>query len=345
MNILFMGIHGVVGSSLFVSINEPHFLYGLLIMALLFGLELVYFRIADKFNIIDKPNLRSSHTRITLRGGGIIFVLGAWIYAAFYGWRYPWFLVGLTAIAGISFVDDIRSVPNKVRLVVHFASMLLMFQDFGILNWESWWMIAIGLVLCVGIINAYNFMDGINGITGGYSIAVLLPLMYLNRTLHFIDMHFLTVALLSALVFCFFNFRNRAKCFAGDVGSVGIAFILLFALGKLILQTGDFTYLLFLGVYGADSVLTIVHRIMLHENIGKPHRKHVYQLMANELKVPHVKVSIVYMVMQLSISFGLIVCASWHWGYFAIVLTLMVMGYVCFKRKYYHLHEEYLAQL
>lgn len=315
------------------------------IVALLFIVELFYFRLADRFNIIDKPNLRSSHTQVTLRGGGIIFLLGAWIYTAFYGFQYPWFLAGLTAIAGISFVDDIRPVPNKYRLLVHFASMLLMFQDFGILNWESGWMILLGLVLCVGIINAYNFMDGINGITGGYSLAVLLPLMYLNHDLQFIDMHFLMVATLSTLVFCFFNFRKKAKCFAGDVGSVGIAFILLFALGKLILHTGDFTYLLFLGVYGADSVLTIVHRILLHENLGQAHRKHVYQLMANELKMPHVVVSAIYIVMQLGISFGLIAAVGMHWVYFGVVIVLLMGVYVWFKKKYYHLHESYLKSL
>lgn len=314
-----------------------------LILGLLLLLELVYFRVADKCNIIDKPNLRSSHTQITLRGGGIIFLFGAWIYSMFYGIPYPWFLGGLTAIAGISFADDIHPMPNKFRLIVHFASMLLMFQDFGILNWESWWIIIVALILCVGIINAYNFMDGINGITGGYSLAVLLPLMYLNRSLQFIDMQFLVVATLSVLVFCFFNFRKRAKCFAGDVGSVGIAFIILFALGKLILQTGDFTYILFLGIYGADSVLTIVHRILLHENIGQPHRKHAYQLMVNELKMPHVMVSGIYMVLQLAISFGLIMCSEWQWMYFVAVLMVLVGVYVWFKRKYYYLHEAYLA--
>lgn len=314
-----------------------------LILGLLLLLELAYFRVADKCNIIDKPNLRSSHTQITLRGGGIIFLLGAWIYSLFYGLPYPWFLAGLTAIAGISFADDIHPMPNKFRLMVHFASMLLMFQDFGILNWESWWIIVVALILCVGIINAYNFMDGINGITGGYSLAVLLPLMYLNRSLQFIDMQFLVVTTLSVLVFCFFNFRKRAKCFAGDVGSVGIAFIILFALGKLILQTGNFTYILFLGIYGADSVLTIVHRILLHENIGQPHRKHTYQLMANELKMPHVVVSGIYMVLQLVISFGLIWCSECQWMYFIVVLMVLVGVYVWFKRKYYYLHEAYLA--
>lgn len=314
-----------------------------LIFALLFVAEFIYFYIADKCNIIDKPNQRSSHTSVTLRGGGIIFLVSAWLYSVFYGFNYPWFLVGLTAIAGISFVDDVHSVPNKVRLIVHFAAMLCMFQDFGILNLQSWWIIILALILCVGIINAYNFMDGINGITGGYSLAVLIPLIYLNYTGNpFIDPHFLYVATLGVIVFNFFNFRKKAKCFAGDVGSVGIAFIILFALGKLILTTGNFAYIMFLAVYGVDSVLTIIHRILLHEDIGQAHRKHVYQLMANELHTPHVIVSSVYMAIQLCVSFGMIMIPVNSWIYAICVLIMLTGIYIWFKKKYYHLHEEYL---
>ncbi len=185
-------------------------------------------------------------------------------------------------------------------------------------------------------------MDGINGITGGYSLAVLAPLIYLNRQLHFMDMPFLYVTGLSLLVFCFFNFRKKAKCFAGDVGSITIAFILLFALGKLILQTGDFSYIVFLAVYGVDSVLTICHRIQLHENLGKAHRKHAYQLMANELKIPHVQVSLFYMAIQLAISFGMIFCQINHYVYLGITIIVLMIAYLLFMKKNYHLHEAYL---
>lgn len=148
----------------------------IVIFVLLLLAELLYFRIADKCNIIDKPNERSSHKQVVLRGGGIIFLIGVWIWSAFFGFQYPWFLIGVTLVALISFIDDIRSLPDSVRLVVQFVAMFLMFYQFGILNWQSWWIILLALIVCVGISNAYNFMDGINGITGGYSIAVLLPL-------------------------------------------------------------------------------------------------------------------------------------------------------------------------
>ena len=313
-----------------------------IIFLMLVLLELAYFRVADRFNIIDKPNLRSSHKTIVLRGGGIIFLFGIWLYAAFFGFDYLWFTLGLSLIGLVSFIDDIHSLPDSVRLVAQFAAMFLMFYQFDILNWHDWWMVLIALIVCVGIINAYNFMDGINGITGGYSIAVLLPLIYLNASDNFISQDYLYVIGLSVLVFCFFNFRKKAKCFAGDVGSISMAFILLFALGKLILQSGDLSYLTFLAVYGADAVLTICHRIQLHENLGEAHRKHAYQLMANELKMPHVLVSSIYMILQLAISFGLIFIPINHYLYMGIVIFILAAAYLIFMKRNYPLHEAYL---
>ena len=314
----------------------------LFILVLLAGIELCYFRIADRFNIIDKPNERSSHKRITLRGGGVIFLFGAWLYAAFYGFQYPWFLAGLTLIAAISFADDVHSIPNKIRIVVHFAAMLLMFYQLGLFSAGQGWYLFLAWIVCTGIINAYNFMDGINGITGGYSLAVLAPLAVVNVREQFVDPPLIYVTVLSALVFCWFNFRPKARCFAGDVGAVSMAFILLFMLGTLILRTGNLCYLVFLVVYGVDSVLTICHRLLLRENIFEAHRKHAYQLMANELKIPHVVVSAVYALLQVVISFGAIYLPVNGWVYFGIVVVLLSIAYVLFKMKYYCLHEAYL---
>lgn len=331
----------------------------LIISALLLAAELVYFRIADHFNIIDKPNQRSSHSSIVLRGGGIIFVLGLWIWAAFFGFQNIWFLIAVTLVAGISFIDDIHSLPDSVRLVAQFAAMALMFYQLDILHWNMWWIILIAMIVCVGASNIINFMDGINGITGAYALASLLPLFLLNKKIGFTDESLILVVALADLVFCCFNFRpkGKAKCFAGDVGSIGVAYILLFLIGSLILATGDVTYLIFLLVYGVDGCLTIVHRILLHENLGEAHRKHAYQLMANELKIGHVKVASFYALLQLAVSLGFIyLCpmlstatelslVAWHWIYLAAALALLALAYVLFKKKYYHLHEEYLASL
>ena len=333
-----------------MNITTPY----LIIAAILIVAELVYFRIADKCNIIDKPNERSSHSKVVLRGGGIIFLIGAWVWSLFFGFQYPWFLAAVTLVAGISFVDDIHSLPDSLRLVVQFVGMAMLLYPCIADAPYPWGLkvaaFIIGMIVCVGGTNIYNFMDGINGITGGYSLAVLIPLMLVNK-IGFIDQSFLVVAMLSVLVFCFFNFRpkNKAKCFAGDVGSIGIAFILLFAIGRLVVQTGDVTWFVLLAVYGVDGCLTIIHRIMLHENLGKAHRKHAYQLMANELGLSHVVVSLIYMGLQLTVSLGFIyLCpntALAHWVYLVGVSLLLGIAYILFMKKYYHLHEEYLNTL
>lgn len=329
----------------------------IIIAIILLAFELIYFEIADKCNIIDKPNERSSHTTIVLRGGGIIFTLSMMVWAVLVQVQgnditgYLPFLTGLLLIAGVSFWDDVQSLPDNVRLVAQFVAMALMFWSIGIMHWSMWWMVFAGLIICVGATNIINFMDGINGITAGYALAVLLPLLLLNGKLSFINDSYLIIAIIGVLVFCIFNFRpkGKAKCFAGDVGSIGIAFIMLFAIGRLIVQTGDITYLILLLVYGVDGCLTIIHRIMLHENLGQAHRKHAYQLMANELKIGHVKVSLLYMALQLVVSLGFIIlCPNTvlaHWIYLIGATVFLAVCYVLFMKKYYHLHEEYLASL
>lgn len=323
----------------------------MIIFILLLVAELIYFRIADKFNIIDKPNERSSHTTIVLRGGGIIFLIGAWMWSAFFGFQYPWFLAGLTLVAGVSFVDDMHSLPDSVRLVAQFLAAAMAFYQLGILHWEMWWIVLLALIVYVGATNIINFMDGINGITAGYSLAVLMPLSMVNMQKGFVEQSLIATTILASLVFCIFNFRpkGKAKCFAGDVGSIGIAFIMLFLLGNVIIKTGDITWLIFLLVYGVDGCLTIVHRIMLHENLGEAHRKHAYQIMANELKIGHVKVTALYMTIQLAISLGFIfACPNsvlCHWLYMIGALIVLIIAYILFIKKYYHLHEAYLTTL
>ena len=314
-------------------------MYYLLILVLLFLAELFYFRIADKCNIIDKPNERSSHTRITLRGGGIIFYLGALTFFLTNQFEYPWFMLALTLVTVISFVDDIRSISQGLRLVFHFTAMGVMFYQWELFT-LPWWTVVVALIACTGIINAYNFMDGINGITGGYSLVVLGALAFINHwVVSFVEPGLIYTMLCAVLVFNFFNFRKRAKCFAGDVGSVSIAFIILFLIGKLIIDTEDFSWIVLLAVYGADSVLTIVHRLMLHENIGLPHRKHLYQIMANELKIPHVAVSLTYMVVQGVVVAGYLVLREYGYVYLAGSILLLSILYLLFMKRFFHLHQ------
>ncbi len=318
-------------------------MYYVVLIAVLFLIELVYFRIADKYNIIDKPNERSSHQAITLRGGGVIFYFGAIAFFLICGFEYPWFFLGLTLISTISFIDDVRSIPDRYRLVVQFISMFLMFFELGVLGLSWWWSI-IALIVCTGILNAFNFMDGINGITGGYSVVVLLLLYYVNTyVVSFTNEKLILSVLAAVLVFCFFNFRQKARCFCGDIGSISIAFIIVFLLGQLAVVTKNLGWIAFLVVYGVDTVLTIVHRIKLHENLGVAHRKHMFQIMANELKMKHLTVSALYMFVQLIVGGIYILYPS----YLTLLIISLVLGliYIFFMYKYYHLHEETLKKI
>lgn len=351
--------------------------YGIIFLILL-ALELSYFRIADRFNIIDKPNERSSHSKIVLRGGGIIFTLSTILWVVYqlclappvdgmtgvdYVLSYLPFLCGLLLISGVSFIDDIFSLPDWLRLVFQFVAMGLLLYNVlwgGVGSyafWQTCIIVLLALIVCVGATNVINFMDGINGITGVYALSVFIPLYIMNNKVMDINGHYfvhpclLIFVVIGVVVFCLFNFRNygKAKCFAGDVGSIGIAFIILFILGKFICETGDVTWFIFLLVYGIDGVLTICHRIMLHENLWEAHRKHVYQLMANELKFSHVFVSLFYSGLQVIISLGFIyLCPNntlAHWLYLICAIVILSVAYILFKKKYYHLHEKYLASL
>lgn len=306
--------------------------YGI-VLVLLLAAELFYFRIADRFNIIDKPNERSSHNYITIRGGGVIWWVTALLYLLFnLSATAGWFLTGITLIAGVSFVDDVKGLGQKMRLLFHLLAMSCAFYLAGVFGSYPWWAIVIGYVVFIGIVNAYNFMDGINGITGLYSIAVLASLQYVNLSYgNFVPPDLIWYPMIASLVFLFFNFRKRARCFAGDVGSVAIAFWIVTLLLILIIKTENLIWIGFLMVYGVDAVMTILHRIYLKQNIMEAHRLHFYQILANEKKIPHRLVSLIYFTVQLLCSALIILFYPvLGWGIF-VILLLVLMGLYMIK--------------
>ena len=120
---------------------------------------------------------------------------------------------------------------------------------------------------------------------------------------------------------------------------MSIAFILIFMLGQLIIKTSDFNYILLLAVYGVDTVLTIIHRIILKENILEAHRKHIFQLMSNELRIPQLIVSSIYAMIQSLIIIGLLMFNDNAYIYSSIVITILILAYILLKSKYYYLHQ------
>ena len=312
------------------------------IAMVLLAFEYAYLLLAKRLRIVDKPHLQSSHKGTIIRGGGIIFYISYLMWFFLNGLQFPMIFAGLTIMAITSFADDIHSISPKVRLVLQFAAIIVMLYETHVFNLALQSLLLLSVV-CVGAINIYNFMDGINGMTGGYSFIVLIALMGVNLfVLEFIDNHLLIYMLLADVVFCVFNFRKRAKCFAGDVGSLSMGFIVIFLLLKLMFKDGHMHWIAFVSVYLVDGGLTILHRLILKENILTPHKKHAYQIMANELKMPHLRVSLIYMSMQVLSCIWFVVSP----GNATLIIQffLLMMMYLLFMKKYYHLHERVIEK-
>lgn len=308
-------------------------MYVLITIFFFFAL-LGYIRLADRYNIIDKPNERSSHSTITIRGGGIIFLVAAAVVLVQHFQEFWLPVTGILLIGIISFLDDVYTLSNRIRILFHLVAVTCLFFYAGAFTTFPFYLL-IGLyILVIGVINAYNFMDGINGITGVYSLVVLASLQYVNlRQVNFINPDMIWFPMLACVVFLFFNFRKKAICFAGDVGSVAIAFWIMVLLLDLIFTSGNWVYILFLAVYGVDTIFTILHRLLLRQNIFQAHRMHFYQILANERKIPHLLISAGYGLVQLLISV-LVICSTGNIALtFVLICAPLVLIYVSLKNK------------
>lgn len=305
---------------------------------LLFAISLLYFRLARKYNIVDLPNHRTMHEGATIRGGGIVILLGVSIFSFFINDVGIYFSAGLIILGITGFTDDLIDLPSHVRFPIQVISVLLILADLDMFGSNILLLILI-TVIATGVLNAYNFMDGINGITGGYSLVILLSLVYVNNDIQpFVSNEFLLFIILVLLVFSYFNFRTRAVCFAGDVGSLTIAFIIVYLILRLINESQQFIYVLFLTLYGIDTVFTIVQRLMIRENIFDAHRLHLFQVVVSKTRMSHLFMSIMYMVGQAIVNFIVIMLvpmtAAQQLVYSGIMLVLLSILYIGIKSKY-----------
>lgn len=301
----------------------------LLLFTALAVLAPVYIRIATRVRIVDRPNNRSSHVKETVRGGGFLFPVSALGWFIGSGFQFPLFFTGLVLISLVSFWDDLSPISHQSRLIVQLGALsLLLIEIQG--HHLPWWAWIPALITAVGILNAYNFMDGINGITAAYSFTVITGLWIVNNyQIRFISNELIYFMMISLAVFSYFNFRKRAVCFAGDVGSISIAYIIVFLLAKLIIESGNWLYGLFLCIYGIDTVSTIIHRLIQKENIFVAHRQHLYQLLANELKIPHLTVAAFYAIGQGWICLAIIVVVGINGGSMgSLIVGAVIIGIV-----------------
>jgi UDP-GlcNAc:undecaprenyl-phosphate/decaprenyl-phosphate GlcNAc-1-phosphate transferase len=296
----------------------------------------LYFKLAERLHIFDIPVERSSHSKPTIRGGGIIFPLAVLLWFVFFGFGNPLAIAGLLLIAAVSFTDDLLSLPNSLRFLVHLVAVSLLFVELGLFDMH-WYLVVAAYVISIGWINAFNFMDGINAITPFYALVALASFWYASFSGFFIIPHSLIiVAAISLLIFSWYNARKHARTFAGDVGSISMAFILAWLMLALMIQTRNIAWILLFAVYGIDSVITIIIRLKRRENIFKAHRLHLYQLLANEHRWPHLKVASTYALFQLvinAITIFLITQNLMSIPVFASMLFLLSMAYLVIRRS------------
>ncbi|AQS95119.1 hypothetical protein BXQ17_13990 [Polaribacter sp. BM10] len=274
-----------------------------LVTLLLAVLSYVYLKLAIKFKIIDKPNQRSSHTKITVRGGGIIFPVAILLFFILNDYQYPYFVLGVFLISVISFLDDIYTLSSKIRFPFQFLGVFLILYQVDY-PFSPFYLYAVFLILGIGAVNMFNFMDGINGITGLYSLAVISGLFLINNTENIVDNDLLIYPAISLVIFGFYNFRRKALFFAGDIGSIAIGLFMYFVGFLLAIKLSSPLILLLIIVYGADAGNTLLYRkIFTKESIFDPHRHHIYQKLVDVYKISHLKVASIYAILQLFVNF------------------------------------------
>jgi len=306
------------------------------VIILLFLLINVYFKIAERFKIIDKPNERSSHVIPTIRGGGIVFFFAIVLSCVYTEIQFPYFLLATVIICVISLLDDIYDISWKLRFSIQLLVVLLLLYQIGFFNNNVNILVIVAIIIfTIGVLNAYNFMDGINGMNGLYSLSILIP-MYFNYKLFIVDKVYFEFLIISILIFGIYNFRKKARCFSGDIGSMGISIFICFNLLYLFNQQNNISVVLLLLLYGIDSILTIVQRIYNKENVFKAHRMHLYQLLCNEMKIPHLTVSMMYFIIQIAFNFlyfTYIMNSSNRMIYLVFIISVTSIFYLFLKNK------------
>ena len=265
---------------------------------------ILYLYLAKKYKIIDKPNERSSHTKITVRGGGIVFTIAIILFFLFNNYQYTYFFVGVLVISLVSFLDDIYTLSSKIRFPFQFLAILLILHQVSLpLPYSISLMYLAYFFFGVGVVNMFNFMDGINGITGFYSLAVLSGLYFINVNEQLINSELIIYVVLSILIFGYYNFRKKALFFAGDIGSITIG-MLIFFIGLLFtVKLSSPLILLTIVIYGADATCTFLYRkILTKENVFKPHRHHIYQKLVDVYKISHLKIAVIYALLQVVVN-------------------------------------------
>jgi len=270
-------------------------------------------RYAFFLGIVDLPNKRSSHSRPTPGGGGVGLLLTFFVASVIFASAPVSLWLPATLLALVSFFDDRLDLSPKVRLFFQFgaAATLVFSAVFNEFSFLSLILIPFWLLFIVGTANFYNFMDGINGIAGitgvvGFGLtAVFMRMIEADSAL------FSLLLAMSAACAGFLPFNlPKARVFMGDVGSILLGFVFAGITFILSSDLGSFLCLIaFMFPFYADAVTTLFVRWRDGDKLSKAHRRHLYQVLANELVCPHWLVSCGYGFVQLVVGVTMI----WAW--------------------------------
>ena len=321
---------------------DKHLVFYIAIAAIILVLELIYLPIARKIRIGAKITNRSSHKKYTITCGGFIFYVAALLCFAFFSnilpSNTPQLLICGSVLFLISFIDDIHEISPSLRLICHTIVATVMFSSFFETEHPEYFLILV--IFSVGFINGYNFMDGINGMMALYTILTLGTLLFMYHTciyrLIIAGYEPMILCLgIAAIVFSFFNVRKNAICFSGDVGSIVLGFFIAVFVARYIIVTAEASVVVILIVYAVDTSLTIIQRLFMGADIFTPHRLHLYQILVNKMKIPHLKVSIGYALVQLAINCGYFLTErEFRWSYTIIVTIIVATTYFILKRNF-----------
>jgi Fuc2NAc and GlcNAc transferase len=286
-------------------------------------------RIGWRLRLVDQPTARSSHSRATPKGGGVGMAAAFLVTSVVLDMPIAFWLP-LGVMAGLSLRGDQVEISPKLRLPAQFVliGILVMGTGGGISQGiPRIFMVLFWIIFIVGTANFYNFMDGINGIAG-ISGAVGFGLLAFDTYKDQPEVGLLTACMaLACLGFLPFNLP-RARVFMGDVGSIllGAVFAGLVFLASHTLL--DFLCMAsFLFPFYVDELTTMIFRLRAGENLTQPHRRHIYQLLANERQIPHWRISAGYGFFQLLVGVSVLFAKTFG---VAVVLAVLASWFVLF---------------
>jgi hypothetical protein len=247
------------------------------------------------------------------------------------GFQYRWFFIGLSLITVLSFMEDVKPQHWRLRMNVHTMAMLLMLYQWGL--FQHYLIFGfMALIFCMWMVNAYTIMDEGHGMTVLYSLVTVLALWYINTFQNeFIHKGILEALFPALLIFGTFNFCKKPMFKPNAVGSVAIAYTIVFLISMLVIKRREFDTVVLLAVYGVDTVLTFVQRLFAGKKVFMSHRLHLFQVLVDYHKMSGLWVAGIYAIVQTAISVGFLFTRHRYWYALAVFVVCSTV-YVLIRR-------------